>query len=116
MNLKFEKLGKCGIIKLQGQIDSVGAITLEKEMLSLDQQHEGDFIIDCSELEYINSAGLRVFLLAAKQLASKSYQTVFCGLNQQIHLVFTTIGFDRILTLYPDLEAALAELDPMVNV
>lgn len=68
-------------------------------------------LLDCSALDYINSAGLRVFLLAAKRLEQGTGKLAFCSLDPNVRMVFETIGFDRILTLYPDKSAALAGMN-----
>lgn len=107
MKLPIEKSGRITIVSLVGQVDSVNAADLEQDVMHLldgDVQH---LLLDCSRLSYINSAGLRVFLLAAKRLEQSGGQFAFCGLDPNVRLVFETIGFDRILTLYPDKTIAL---------
>ena len=98
------------IAKIGGQVDSVVAMELENRVTSLLNRGVNSLLLDCSALSYINSAGLRVFLLAAKQLSHTKGQLAFCSLVPNVRLVFETIGFDRILTLYPDRETALREM------
>ncbi len=63
-------------------------------------------LLDCARLEYINSVGLRVFLLAARQISPEG-ALAFCGLTPNVKLIYETIGFDRILSVFDSRESAL---------
>jgi anti-anti-sigma factor len=106
MTCTQEKVGTATVVNLGGEVDSVSASELESRVLPLLEQGVKELLIDCTDLAYINSAGLRVFLLAAKQLAPDGMLS-FCGLAPNVRLVFETIGFDRILTIHPDRTTAL---------
>ena len=47
---------------LEGRLDAVAAQETEKAMQPLCECEGKDIIIDCTHLEYISSAGLRIFL------------------------------------------------------
>ena len=47
---------------LEGRLDTVAAPETEKAMNVLNDVEDKDIIIDCTDLEYISSAGLRIFL------------------------------------------------------
>ncbi len=94
---------------LGGQVDSVVATDLENRVTALLNRGTQNLLLDCSELTYINSAGLRVFLLAAKQLQHRGVLAI-CSLTPAVRLVFETIGFDRILTIYPDRDTAFRQM------
>lgn len=106
MNCSNETSGPVTIFNLGGEVDSVKAPDLETHVMSLLDGGVKNLLIDCSQLTYINSAGLRVFLLAAKRLAQEG-ALAFCGLGRNVRLVFETIGFERILTIHPDRTSAL---------
>lgn len=106
MTCTEDKSGRTTIVELGGEVDSLSASDLEVRVLALFDKGVKDMLIDCTKLVYINSAGLRVFLLAAKQLAPDGTLS-FCGLAPNVRLVFETIGFDRILTIHPDRATAL---------
>lgn len=107
MNLPTEISGTITIALLNGQIDSISAADLENDIMQMLDNGVKELLLDCSELDYINSAGLRVFLLAAKRLEPIGGQLAFCGLAENVRMIFETIGFDRILTLYTDRDSAL---------
>ena len=64
-------------------------------------------VIDLSGLEYISSAGLRVLLMAAKQVKTGNGALALCGLKDHIREVFEISGFLPILTIVDDESAAL---------
>lgn len=107
MQLPTRKEGSITIASLIGQIDSVNAPELERSLMQLLDDDSPQLLIDCSHLDYINSAGLRVFLLAAKRLENLPGALAFCSLDDNIKMIFETIGFDRVLTVYPDVPAAI---------
>jgi serine/threonine-protein kinase RsbW len=65
-------------------------------------------IIDCAALDYVSSAGLRVFLLAAR--ASQRAGTFFavCALKPAVREVFELSGFNRMIAVHADRTTALA--------
>lgn len=65
--------------------------------------------IDCTALDYISSAGLRVLLGAAKRLGGAGSLRLF-GLNQTVREVFDISGFSKILAVFSTEAEALRGL------
>lgn len=110
MTFQKEQTGEITIVRLGGQVDSVKAVELENLTMQLLDGDVKALLLDCAEMDYINSAGLRVFLLAAKRLDQAGLALAFCGLMPNVQMIFETIGFDRILTVYANREAALEKM------
>lgn len=113
MTIETETYPSLSVAKLGGHVDTLNAAELESSLLALAESGEKQLLVDCTKLDYINSAGLRVFLLVAKRMESQSGACAFCGLSQNVKLVFETIGFDRILTVHDTREGALALMQPV---
>jgi anti-anti-sigma factor len=113
MTIENETINSLSVVKLGGHVDTLNAAELEGSLLSLAESGTKQLLVDCTNLEYINSAGLRVFLLVAKRMESHGGHCAFCGLSPNVKLVFETIGFDRILTVHDTREAALALMRPV---
>ncbi len=113
MTIDTETLHNLSIARIGGHVDTLNAGELESSLLALADSGIHQLLLDCCRLDYINSAGLRVFLLVTKRMESHGGHCSFCGLVPNVRLVFETIGFDRILTLHDTREAALAQLQPM---
>lgn len=55
-----------------------------------------NIIIDCAELEYISSAGLRIFLGILQNAEEKNGHVYIKGINEQVRTIFTITGFSNI--------------------
>ena len=69
-------------------------------------------IIDCGMLEYVSSAGLRVFLLAARAAQKAGIAFALCSLKPAVREVFDLSGFSSIIAVHPDRATALAQAQP----
>jgi len=74
---------------------------------------EGDrLVLDLSGLDYISSAGLRVFMVAAKQTKPQGGTLAIAGLQPRIQEVFAITRFDLVLQMFPSVREALARVSP----
>ena len=62
-------------------------------MKPLYQSNGKDVIIDCTELEYIASSGLRILLSILKGAKASGSKVVMKGVNDDIKNVFKLTGF-----------------------
>jgi len=85
-------------------------VAFEEQVLRLLDSGEQRLVIDMSELEYISSAGLRVFLITAKRLAKTSGKLALSALTEQVREVFDIAGFSSIFQIYPSRKDALTAL------
>ncbi len=82
---------------LEGRLDTLTAPELEKALMeSLDGVK--DLSLDCSKLEYISSAGLRV-LLSAQKTMNKQGTMKLTHVSSEIMEIFEVTGFSDILTI-----------------
>lgn len=81
-------------VALDGRLDTLTAPDLEKELNPLDGITE--LCIDCKDLEYISSAGLRV-LLSLQKTMNKQGQMTLTNVRQEVMEVFELTGFTDIL-------------------
>ena len=91
-----------------GRLDSNNSAAFEKEILSAIDAGEVHILIDFSDLTYISSAGLRVILLTAKKTKAATGKLVLCSLSDSINEVFLVSGFNTILDIQANKDAALA--------
>jgi anti-anti-sigma factor len=56
-------------------------------------------VIDLGGLEYVSSAGLRVFLLTQKRVKGAGGGIRLVNVRPQIHDIFRYAGFDRIIDI-----------------
>ncbi|PKP53910.1 MAG: anti-sigma factor antagonist [Bacteroidetes bacterium HGW-Bacteroidetes-1] len=105
MNVQITNSENYTIIKVQGRIDTITATDFEaKVMTTLEQSKK--LVINCSELDYISSSGLRVFLLTQKKINAAGGTLKLCCLQPTIKEIFDISGFSTIFSIYSDQESA----------
>lgn len=107
MQITEQKQGDVMIVAIDDHLDTMAAPVFEQKVLSLIDGGERKLLIDCSALQYVNSAGLKVFLLAAKKLEPLGGQLVICSLAASVLMIFEMIGFTRIMKILPNREEGL---------
>ncbi len=111
MQILEEKEGDLLIVSLRGHLDTYAAPSFEERLVAAVADGTRGLILDCAGLEYVNSAGLKSFLVAAKQLEGVGGKFVVCALPNAIAAVFATIGFDQILNVAPTRQDAIRLLE-----
>ena len=95
------------IILLTGRVDATNAKTLEEESLKLINDGNKQLIINLTEVNYVSSAALRVFLLMAKELTKVNGSIKLCGLSSTLRDVFDISGFSKLFEITATVEEAL---------
>ncbi len=110
MQISDHRAGDLLVITLIGRLDSATAPLLAPKFDAHIQSGEAAFVVDCSELHYISSAGLRIFLLASRQLDPRGGRIVLAAPRRHVLEVIQLGGFSAILPHFQDLESAIASL------
>ena len=87
------------MVSLAGRLDTVTSSEFEKNLAPYFAMNGLELQLDCTEMEYISSAGLRVVLTTHKNVTSKGGQFILHNLNKEVRSVFDMTGFSRILTI-----------------
>ena len=107
---------------LCGKLDTIGAKAFEEKILTRIESGTRFFVIDLSQLEYIGSAGLRVFIVASKRLNGVNGKIVLCGFKKTIPYytlnrpqdpvreAFDIAGFSTIFSSYGSHDDAIKNL------
>ncbi len=109
MEIGIDKHSKAVIVAVKGRMDAVSGPEFEKAMADHIATGASRFVIDCSALEYISSAGLRSFLTTAKSLRACNGEMVFAALREMVREVFEIAGFGNIFSVFDSVDAALKQ-------
>ncbi len=107
MNIQEEKQGEILVVTISEHLDTSTSALFETRLLGSIERGERRILVDCEPLEYVNSAGLKVFLLAAKKLETVGGKLVLCALAPAVLMIFEMIGFTRIMKIVPTREEGL---------
>jgi anti-anti-sigma factor len=107
MDIGVEKRGTVDRFSLRGKLDGVTANLLEQKLMAAIEAGGRQLLLNCAELDYVSSAGLRVLLMAAKKLRLGNGRIVLSSLKPHIREVFDIAGFSTIFPIHDSDEAAL---------
>ena len=93
MKVIIENEGNQVIARLAGRLDTAAAAEIAPDFQTLAEQAAQHIILDCSQLEYISSSGLRLFLALRKESAAKGGKLQVRAINADIRQVFMMTGF-----------------------
>lgn len=100
MSFKEDELDGVKILRFNGRIDTTNAPGIEQRVRSLIEAGVKTMVFDCSGIIYISSAGLRFFLIAAKQLHAQSGRFAVCGAQGHVKEVLNMAGLPTVLAVY----------------
>lgn len=86
-------------VNIAGRLDTVTSAEFERTLVPHLSVQGLELVLDCREMEYISSAGLRVVLTAHKNITAKGGRFIIRNINKEVHSVFDMTGFSRILTI-----------------
>ena len=87
------------IATLSGELDTAAAQETERALQPLLDSNGKEIVIDCTELEYISSSGLRVLLSILKQAQLVGSKVVLKNVNDVIRDVLDISGFISLFEL-----------------
>ena len=96
MNTKIEEIDGKYVATLVGEMDTAAVVEAEEVLKPLYTSNGKDVIIDCTDLEYIASSGLRILLSILKGAKTTGSKVVMKGVNDDIKNVFKLTGFINI--------------------
>ena len=107
MNIKKERIGDFAVLKIKGRIDTINSSALEAEVNQLFYMGEKNVIFNCSEMDYISSSGLRVFLVAQKKAIAINGKLYLCNMQPAIQEIFRISGFSNLFRIFDTQEEVL---------
>ena len=87
------------IIKTGSRIDTVNADEFEKEIQPVVQEVGVDLEMDCAELTYMASAGLRIIQKTMRTIVKGKGQFKIINVCPEVYKVFQMTGFTKFMTI-----------------
>lgn len=89
------------VVAAAGAIDSKTAPELEKALLKLLGEKKREIVLDLARLDYVASAGLRVFVMVGKRLQADGGRLALCSVNPSVMKVLEVSGFVTLFAIRP---------------
>ncbi|MBQ9462899.1 MAG: STAS domain-containing protein [Bacteroidales bacterium] len=81
------------IAEFIGRLDTPASPEVAKAVEPLMQDAAGTIILDCTQMSYISSSGLRIFLTLRKASVSNGGRIIIRNISNDIRQVFMMTGF-----------------------
>ena len=78
---------------VSGRLDTPAAVTAQQEIKPLLENADKEIVLDCTDLEYISSSGLRLLLTIRKEASAKGGKVIIAHISDEIKKVFMMTGF-----------------------
>jgi anti-anti-sigma factor len=93
MKTTIEQLEDKFLVTLDGELDTAAAAEVEQTLQPLYNANGKNVVIDCTDLEYIASSGLRILISVLKGAKAGGSKVVIKNLSDDIMDVFKLTGF-----------------------
>ena len=93
MEVLITKENKVVTASLIGRLDTPASQEVAAALEPLKQDAADTIVLDCSQMTYISSSGLRIFLTLRKAAAEKGGKIIVRNISDDIRSVFMMTGF-----------------------
>ena len=93
MEVNIEKQNEVVTVFLKGRLDTLASQEVSQKLEGLAENASGTIIMDCTEMSYISSSGVRIFLALRKAASEKGGKVIVRNISNDIRNVFMMTGF-----------------------
>jgi anti-sigma B factor antagonist len=99
MKINIQQKDNEVVVSLVGEMDTVATTKMSEEMNKVADLTNRALVIDCTDLEYISSSGLRFFMKLKKDSEQNNGSIVIRNLNDDVLEIFRLSGFHNIFDI-----------------
>ncbi len=107
MQIKEEKDESAVIVSLHGRADGLGGSDLEEILAAIVERGDVNIVLDCDQLTYINSSGLRILFTCARNCKEHGGNLVLAALKPACRSTMEISGFLAMIDCFDTAEDAL---------
>ncbi len=93
------KVDKNGVIKMAGEIDYTVTPKIRTGLLNYIEKTKGSLKLDLSELDYLDSSGLAVFIEARRHLVEQGRVLEIISVKEEVRKIFQLTQVDKLFGL-----------------
>jgi anti-anti-sigma factor len=95
------------VVRLRGSLDMHSFPRLEGVLRKIFENHRYRVVLDCTDLDYIGSAGLGALIGFAKQAREQQGDVKLSRVPERIFKIIELLGFTKVLHVYDTEERAV---------
>ena len=113
LSIDIERIDNHILVRLSGYLNADNDSRLTSLMLQHLEDVDGGAIVECGNLEYISSAGIRALLMVGKKMESRRKGVlVLVSLRGPVRQMAEIAGLDKLFTVCETLEQAEGLMKP----
>lgn len=110
MNVTTTQSENAAVAAVSGRVDSANAKDFDQQLTDIIEAGASRLVVDCGDLTYISSAGLRALLVAIKKTNAAGGGVAMCRVPAHIKEVLDVSGFTRLTKVFDTADEAQASL------
>jgi len=99
VKFKEEHQDDCVKVYISGEIDIYTSQTFKEKLYSIIDSFKKDLKVDCTDLNYIDSTGLGIFVGALKKARQYDKKILVINPKANIKKLFTITGLDKLFII-----------------
>ena len=96
MKTTIEQLEDCTLVTLEGELNTAASAEVKNTLTPLIENGSGNIVIECKDLSYIASSGLRILLSILKSVKTNGGKLTLRNVNDKVNKIFSLTGFVKI--------------------
>ena len=115
MQLPTHRFADVVVAEPAGRIDYTNAESFKSALWPLlvqNRAERGAFVLDFRRVNYISSVGLRVLMLAAKEMNAEQRKIAIAAPQSVVREILEISRFNMILAIFPSVREALEQFSP----
>jgi len=96
------------VVAPEGEIDLHSSAVIKGEIEPLITRQHPHVLVNLSEVTYIDSSGLAVFIEAMQRVQAYGGKFSLCGLRENVRHIFAIARLDQVFRIFPDQSSAAA--------
>jgi len=110
MEIKTSELKRVTLIQISGRVDSTNANELGEALNAVIDSGRTQIVLDLSEVDYMNSAGLRELVRIYEQVSRTGGMVHIANPSPQIQKLLELVGLDSVFQIHFDQLWSMARL------
>jgi anti-sigma B factor antagonist len=106
-----EDKSEISILRIKGFLDAHTAPKFEQSIQDLVTESRNKIVVSMTDLNYISSAGLGVFMGFIEEIRENSGDIKLCGMSPKVFKVFDLLGFPALYEIYDKDEEAIQKFN-----
>ena len=111
MNIEVKRMNDVQVLECGGSLDADTVAGFKKIAYDLVNEGNNRFVIDCTDLNFIDSMGLGVLISLLRRVRQRDGDVKVAGLSDEVKTIFEITRLHRLFDVCADSTAAVNRFD-----